>query len=186
VVNDDMFTPEERQADIARYGEYRRIPIARFGRFRVDREWHRHISFAEGERETPWYELVFEVDAASEFDLMGAFDEMRKLWGGMTLEEWKAWPVPSRAEILHLIRTWLRDWRASPGDGITWLACYRRRVGPPADDSAATPGPWHIETRFRRPGAPMITMDEATPLMDAALGELERAESGDEASGQVF
>jgi hypothetical protein len=117
---------------------------------------------------------------------MGAHNEMRKLWGGMTLEEWKAWPVPSRAEVLHLVRTRLRDWRASPDGGITWLACYRRRVGPPTDDGEPTPGPWHIQTRFRRPGAPTITMDEVTPLMDAALRELERAEIGDEASGQRF
>lgn len=183
MTDDDTLTAEERQAYIARYGEYQRIPIVRYSRFRIDRERHRHFSFATGDRETPWYYLVFEVSASSEFDLMGSWREMVKMWGGSTPQAWKVWPVPSQAEICHLVRTWLREWRASPGGGETWLACYRRRVGPPADGAEVTPGEWHIPPLFRRPGNPMIDMAEATPQVEAALRELEQAETRDEAPG---
>lgn len=176
MTDDDTLTPEERQAYIVRYGEYRRLPIVRYGPFRIDRERHRHFSFATGERETPWYYLVFEVDASSEFDLMGSWSEMFKMWGSSP-QAWKAWPVPSRADVCHLVQTWLQTWHYSPVGGESALACYRRRVGPPADGSEATPGDWYIDPLFRRPGNHMIGMAEATPLVEAALRELEQAEA---------
>jgi hypothetical protein len=83
--------------------------------------------------------------------------------------------VPSK--MLRDANYWLRVHRPTPEGGLVSLACYRRRVGPPDGEHEATPGEWHQSPYFRRPDKPMIDMREAVPLVEAALHELEVAES---------
>lgn len=173
MTDDDALSPEEREAYITRYGEYRRVPVVRYGPFRLDREWTRH--FSHGEREIPVRDLVFEIDASSEFDMTGTSLELYRISGAHI----PAVVIPSRSQAIHLVTRWLRIFRPHPGSGITSVACYRRRVGI-GDDGETTPGEWYIPVLFRRIGNPMIDMEEATPLVEAALRELEQTETNAE------
>lgn len=176
MTEDDALSPEERQAFITRYGEYRRVRIAQYGQFRLDMEWSRHLSHGEIEL-LP--HLVFEIDASSEFDMLGTTTSLYKMRGRPTAE----WTLPSRAQIIQLVTKWLNTFRPLPGGGITSVACYRRRVGLGADGHEATPGEWYIPVLFRRPSGPLIDMEEAAPLVEAALRELEQAETNDHEPG---
>lgn len=172
MTEDGTHSPEDRQAYVARFGEYRRVPIARYGQFRIDRVWFRSNTTKEREFSL-LYDVVFEIDGSSEFDMMGSGLEMFRMLGSTRA----AGPVPSRSEMLRLATIWLGKWRPTPGGGMVGLACYRRRVGPPAGGQEATPGEWYIDPLFRRAGKPLIDMDEAIPLVEAALHELEQAET---------
>jgi hypothetical protein len=176
MADNDTLASEERQAYLIRYGEYQRIPVVRYGPFRVDRERHRHASFAPGEHELPSYYLVFEVEASSEFELVVSWSAMAKLWGGAP----PAWPIPSRAEIVQLVKDWLQVWSPALTKGKSSLAWYRRRVGALSGTDELTPGEWHIPPLFRRPNSPMIAMEEGAPLVKAALCEVEHADAGGE------
>ncbi len=157
---------EDREAWIARFGEYRHIPLARYGSFRIDIE--RNRSPTTGERQTSPYEIVFEIDDCYELDL-SAFLYLYRLFGPTAY----GWPVPSRAQLLRIATVWWERSRPTPDGGMISLACYRRRIGPADDLHEMTPGDWYIGPLFRRPGDPMISMAEAAPFVEAALRQLE-------------
>lgn len=163
--------------DRTTYPEHRHALVARYGRFRIDRTW---IRANPTDEQAFLYELVFEIDASSEFDLMSS------LLLGRVYRKVQAGTVPSPSEMHHVINLWLRDLRPSPEGGVVSLACYRRRIGPPDAEHEATPGDWYIDPLFRRPGRPMIDMHEAIPLVEAALRELEAAETETEGHGSGF
>lgn len=171
MTEDDGLSSEERQTYITRYGEYRRVPVVRYGPFRLDREWIRH--FTLGERELPWRDLVFEIDASSEFDMLGTGSELYKMSGVHSSDAL----IPTRPQVRHLVTSWLGIFRPRSGGGTSAVACYRRRVGLVADGQEAILGTWFIPPLFRRPTNPMIDMHEATPLVEAALHKLAQAET---------
>lgn len=171
MTEDDTLSSEERQALIARFGEYRHIPLARYGPFRVDTQWFR--SPTTPEQTTVPYQIVFELDAAYEFDLLGDSYLLYRMFGPTA----HGWPVPTRAELLRIATDWWERFRPTPEGGMQSLACYRRRVGPMRDLHELAAGVWYIGSRCRRPGNPMISMAEAAPLVDAALRALAQAEA---------
>lgn len=161
------FSAKEYQEWVQRWGEDRHIPLARYGAFRVDEVWWRHPD--AGERKRAGLHVVFEIDARYELD-----------WGGCSGPA-----IPTRVELLPLLR---RSWefhRPRPGKGIIGLACYRRRVGPGDGVHEMTPGPWHVGPRFRRPSDPMIEMPELAPYMEAALRDLEQAAEAEARDGKA-
>ncbi len=163
--------------DRTTYPEYRHALVARYGHFRFDQTWAR--TNPTYEREFP-YSLVFEIDTSSEFDMM------RSLMVGGEYRKKHAGAVPALSETLRLVNVWLRDHHPTPESGVVWIACYRRRIGPPDGQHEATPGEWYIDPLFRRPGEPMIDMHEAVPLVEAALRELEAVETETERHGSGF
>jgi hypothetical protein len=144
--------------------------VARYGRFRIYRTWTR-ANQTDIKESLP--ELVFEIDPFSEFDLMAWF---RYGWSSVLQRLWEGEVIP-QSEVCHIIAQWIHRMRPVPGGGVVGLACYRRRVGPPDGEHGATPGEWYQNPDLRRPGKPIIEMDEAVPLVEAALHELEAAAS---------
>lgn len=150
------------------YPEFRHALVARYDHFRLDQVWMRHHSTAEREFS---YELAFEIDASSEFTLGTSplsAGEYREIHAG---------EVPSAAEIVHVVTRWLRPYRPPPESDVVWIACYRRRIGPPDGEHGATPGEWYMDPHFRRPDKPMIDLHEAVPFVEVSLRELEKAET---------
>jgi hypothetical protein len=164
MTEDADISPEERDAYRMRFGEYRHIPVARCGPFRVDRVWFRRDTTEERES-LP--ELVFEIDASSEFDMLGAWLPLYR--AGMRPESQGY--ILSPQEIVRLATAWVNKYRHSTG---TSIARYRRRVGPAAEGAEVAPGEWLIMPIFRPAGRLMISMVEAIPLVEAALASLER------------
>jgi hypothetical protein len=156
--------------DNTTYPEYRNAPIARYGRLRIDRTW---IRFPPAEVQEFLPELVLEIDASSEFDLMAW-----TMYGGASLlRRLKAGEAITTSEVRRIVTWWIGRMRPIPGGGLVSLACYRRRIGPPDAQHEGTPGEWYIGHNFRRPGRPLIDMHEAVPLVEAALRELEETET---------
>jgi hypothetical protein len=156
--------------DNTTYPEYQHAPIARYGRFRIDWTWIR-FSPAEVQEFSP--ELVFEIDASSEFSMMGIW-----MYGGSSLyRRLKAGEAIPTSEVRRIVTQWIGRMRPKPGGGLVSLACYRRRIGPPDAQDEGTPGEWYFDHQFRRPGRPLIDMHEAVPLLEAALRELEETET---------
>jgi hypothetical protein len=188
MTEDVGISSEEREADRMRYGEYRRVPIARSGPFRVDRAWFRHATNGEHEL-LP--ELVFEIDASSEFDLLGALFPLYRAGMRPRTEGF----ILSSTEIARLATDWYDKYRHSTR---TSLARYRRRTGPATggtemspgewlaiegwfattpvntEEAEMTPGEWLIMPIFRPADRPSISMVEAIPLVEAALASMER------------
>lgn len=157
--------------DKTTYTEYRHAPIARYGRFRIDRTWMR---FPAEEVHESLLELVFEIDASSEFDLMASL----YLYAGSSVRRrLQAGEAISTSEVHRIVAWWIGRMRPVPGGGLVSLACYRRRIGPPDANHEGTPGEWYFGHHFRRPGRPLIDMHEAVPLVEAALRELEETET---------
>jgi hypothetical protein len=156
--------------DNTTYPEYGHAPMAHYGRFRIDRTWIRTPA-AEVQEFLP--ELVCEIDASSEFDLMGSL-----IYAGVSvLRRLKAGEAITTSEVRSVVTGWIGRMRPIPGGGLVSLACYRRRIGPPDANHEGTPGEWYFDHHFRRPGRPLIDMHEAVPLVEAALRELEETEA---------
>jgi hypothetical protein len=164
MTEDTDISPEEREAYRIRFGEHRHIPVARFGAFRADRVWIRRDT--TGERES-LPELVFEIDASSEFDMLGALFPLYRAGMRPGIDEL----ILSPTEIVRLATAWYSEYRHFTG---TSLARYRRRVGPATEGTEMTPGEWLIMPIFRPPDRPSISIVEAIPLVEAALASLER------------
>lgn len=176
---DDLPPLEDIEAWKARFGEYRHIPLVRYGAFRIDREWDRWPSHPGN----MWsrLQLVFEVNDQYEFDILGVLNTMWwYLWFGERLAEGQ---VLTRAQVLRIAIRWWAGISPKPDGGMVSLACYRRRVGPADDAGALTPGDWYIGPLFRRTSDPMISMAEAAPFVEAALRQLQQAETADETKG---
>ncbi len=59
-----------------------------------------------------------------------------------------------------------------------YVACYRHRVGPPDDGGEMTRGEWH-GTHISRPvDRPVMYMNQALPLVEAALADVREGEGG--------
>lgn len=175
---DDLPPLDDLEAWRARFGEYRHLPLVRYGAFRIDREWDRWPSHP-GQL---WsrLKLVFEVDDQYEFDIVGNLDFAWYRRFRVHLAEGQ---VLTRAQLLHTALLWWARMRPIPEGGEVSLACYRRRVGPANDQHELTPGDWYVDPLFRRSSDPMISMTEAAPFVEAALRQLEQAETDDETKG---
>lgn len=149
----------DRQACVTRYGEYQHIPIARCGPFRVDRRRFRH--FTTGEIELP-AEMVFEIDASTEFVLVGASAGLCETGVDGT----RLVRTPSASEILRRAATWFA--RIADPRG-TSIARYQRRVGGMVERGELIPGEWHIDPIFKLPDRPWIDLTEAVRLVEVAL-----------------
>ena len=175
---DDLPPIDDLEAWKARFGEYRHIPIVRYGAFRIDREWDRWPSHPD----QMWtrLQLVFEVNDQYEVEVIGDLDYAwyRRFWVHL-----KEGQVLTRAQTLHTAMRWWAGMRPWPEKGEVSLACYRRRVGPADDQHAMTPGDWYIAPLFRRLSDPMISMTEAAPFVEEAIRQLEQDETGDETNG---
>jgi hypothetical protein len=117
------------------------------------------------------YELVFEIDESSEFDLKPI------LLLGHVYTRIAAGEVLSTSEIHRVVRMWVDRNRPTPGGGVAGTACYRHRIGPANGEHGTTPGEWFLDAQHRTPGKPLIDMPEAVPLVEAALRELLETET---------
>lgn len=168
--DDDLPPLDDLDAWKARFGEYRHEPLARYGAFRIDREWHRSPSHPE--RMWSWVQLVFEVNDQYEFDVPGFISRWIPTYGVHVAEG----QIPTQTQTLRIAIAWWAMMGPTPEGGEVSLACYRRRVGPADDEHEMTPGDWNIGPLFRRPSDHMIAMTEAAPFVEAALRELEQLE----------
>ncbi len=172
-MSDDELPPrEDRAAWVARFGEYRHIPVRRYGSFRLDTEWFRHPS--EGEAQMLEHVLVVEITAQYEMDLVG--------WYPRSSLPPAEWSMPSHAQVVRIARWWLDGHRPSPRGDRLYLPCYRRRIGPPDNGHAMTAGDWYLDAFVRRPRHPMIETAKFAPLVEAAIRELELTEAPSEAT----
>jgi hypothetical protein len=158
-------------ADETIYLEFRHASIACYGRFRIDRTWTRWTRTKPTDAHDSLYELVFEIDESSEFDLMGS------LLLGQVYTRIAAGEVLSASEVHRVVSMWLDRMRPTPGGGDVALACYCRRIGPADGEHTVTPGDWFLDAQYPRPGRPMSDMREAAPLVEVALRELGETES---------
>ncbi|HET9110524.1 MAG TPA: hypothetical protein VFN78_06850 [Ktedonobacterales bacterium] len=168
---DDLPPLDDLDAWKARFGEYRHEPLARYGAFRIDREWDRWPS-RPGQL---WsrLQLVFEVNDQYEFEVIFDLDIA---WYRAFRAHLAEGQIPTQTQTLRAAIAWWASMRPTPEGGEVSLACYRRRVGPADDEREMTPGEWYIGPLFRRPSDPMISMTEAAPFVEAALRELEQLE----------
>jgi hypothetical protein len=173
---DDLPPIDDLEAWKARFGEYRHVPLVRYGAFRIDREWDRWPSHPD----QMWSrsQLVFEVNDQYEFDMVGNLD---LAWYRRFRTHLTEGQVLTRTQTLASVMLWWATMRPTSEGGTVALACYQRRVGSADDQHDRTPGDWYIGPLFRRPSDPMISMEEAAPYVEAALRQLQQAETNDEA-----
>lgn len=149
----------------SRYREYRRTVAARYGHFRIDRMWFR--TKLPNERASDLhYSVVFEVDASGELDM-----------GGITAQHTQS-PSDLRLAARFLAWVWRRAHSPPPESRPQSVPYYRRRVWALDMDVEGTPPEeWYQDAFFRRPDRPMIDVDEAASLIEAAMHELEETEN---------
>lgn len=155
MAEDDTLHPGE-------YREHRRVVVARYGHFRVDRIWYR----SKPDDNDVHYQVVFEVDVAGEFDL-----------GSLTGQRIDS-PRDLRRYTFALASLFRRAHSPPPADRPMSVPYYCRRVSSfDAEHEAPTEG-WYQDRFFRRPDRPTIDVDEAATLVEEALYELEGTETG--------
>lgn len=180
MAEEDLPPTDDLEAWKTRFGESRHIPLVRYGAFRIDREWDRWPQHPD--QMCSRLQLVFEINDQYEFEVLGALDLAWYREYGVHLAEGL---VPERAQALRVAIRWWAGIRPTPEGGMVSLACYRRRVGPADDEHEFTPGDWYIDPLFRRPSDVMISMAEAALFVEAALRQLEQAETDDETTAPL-